>query len=365
MTSQAHEILILEGKKTSMMSCPSLPDENPHITRKSKIEISSTGCWRGYIGTWEIKNSQLFLIGLSGENYKLKEETIIFADWFSGELIVPEGNVLTPIHAGFCTVYEQEQRITIKRGLVVDSSLVDNRQSIDLPFAAKIEDFVEKRGIKSLVHFTKVGNIPTILEHGLLGRKTIEKNNINAEFNDKYRFENVTDAICVSISFPNYRMFYSLQHRFNEDDWAVIRLDPKILWEMPCAFYFRNAAANPQYKKSKNHFRTHMTLMDLQTMFGEPSPNIKRERLGIPDNYTTDPQAEVLVLESIGIENILDININVEGKINDIETIKNLFRPYRNEFKFLHSGSLFKYRKDYEFWKQTEKLYNFENTITF
>jgi len=109
MTAQAHEILILEGQKTSMACCPPLPENEPRIT-KSALTMLNSACWRGYIGTWEIKQGRLFLVGLSG-NYNLGEGEPIFADWFSGEITIPEGEILNYIHGGFATVYEREQRI--------------------------------------------------------------------------------------------------------------------------------------------------------------------------------------------------------------------------------------------------------------
>ncbi len=62
MTAQFHEYLILDGEETSMAFCPPIPVDNPRITtlnneqaRASNRLAFSTACWRGYIGTWEIK----------------------------------------------------------------------------------------------------------------------------------------------------------------------------------------------------------------------------------------------------------------------------------------------------------------------
>ncbi len=339
-----------------MTCCPPLPENEPRITKSSQTTIDS-GCWRGYIGTWEIKQGRFFLVELSGD-YNLGKGEPIFVDWFSGEITIPKGEILNYIHAGFATVYEREQRIYIEKGVIVKSIEISNCPTHQ--DASEIKNFVESRGIKSLFHFTRMANVPAILKHGLLGRETLVTRGLNAGFNDQYRYDNAADSVCASISFPNYKMFYSLQQQNLEDDWMVLRLNPKILWEIPCAYCFSNAASS---KITKIPIEERMEFKALASMFEDISPNIKRSSLGIPDEYTTDPQAEVLILASVDPSYILDINANQQNKIKDIEAMRNLFKPYSNRFKFQHDGSLFTYRKDYEHWTR-DKL-SFDETINF
>lgn len=63
MTAQIHEILILNGKKTSMAFCPPLPrDQRVVEYKEDEIEhdsmIFSTACWRQYEGTWDIRDDR-------------------------------------------------------------------------------------------------------------------------------------------------------------------------------------------------------------------------------------------------------------------------------------------------------------------
>jgi hypothetical protein len=347
MTAQAREILILEGNNTSMNCCPPLPKNSPHITRSPKTIISSC-CWRGYIGTWEIKKGQLFLIGLSG-NYRLSEGKSIFAEWFSGEIIVPEGDALKCDAMGSPYLYEGQQNIKVENGIVVATSMIDNTPAP--PDASEIRKFVESRGITSLLHFTKVKNVPGILAHGLLARQIIASRELKAEFNDQYRYDNAADAVCASISFPNYKMFYSLQQKNSDEDWAVLRLNPKILWEIPCAYCISNAASS---EVTSIPIKERMGLKALKSMFEDIPPSIKRANLSIPDEYTTDPQAEILILGPINPDYIVSINFNGRDKIKDMATMKRLFQPYTSNFKFLHDESLFTYRKDYDHWRRDQ-----------
>lgn len=48
------------------------------------------------------------------------------ADWFSGVLRVPQGELLRYVHMGFGSVYERELHISIDKGLVVSTDVILN-----------------------------------------------------------------------------------------------------------------------------------------------------------------------------------------------------------------------------------------------
>lgn len=126
MTAQVHEGLILDGVKTSMAFCPPLPKDNPRLIELNGNQGLSTACWRGYRGSWEIKGGKFFLTGISGK-YQLSDGPSIFANWFTGTIKIPAGDILKYVHGGFSTVYEQEIHITIQEGIVKKNITVDNR----------------------------------------------------------------------------------------------------------------------------------------------------------------------------------------------------------------------------------------------
>ena len=142
MTAQIPERLIYEGEELPMTFCPPLPKQDPRIQERSAEELQdcdpivrSTACWRGYIATWEVRDGRFYLVDITGR-YKLVTETPIFADWFSGVLRIPKGDILYYAHMGFATVYEQEMHIRIERGVVVETRLVDNRGR-DIPSSVR------------------------------------------------------------------------------------------------------------------------------------------------------------------------------------------------------------------------------------
>ena len=96
----------------------------------------STACWRGYIATWQIKDDKLFLVDLEantidgeevGLRYLFPKQYEVFAEWFSGELRVPYGELLEYIHAGYCSIYEKELHLYFKDGSLYRTQEQNNR----------------------------------------------------------------------------------------------------------------------------------------------------------------------------------------------------------------------------------------------
>ncbi len=136
MTAQAHENLVYEGEQMSMSSCPPLPPGHPRLLTVAPADLTgregvpgivfSTGCWRRYLGTWEVKGGRLYLRGVVGL-YELAGDEPLFADWVSGWLVVPRGGVLRYVHMGFESVYERELHLRFEAGVLVETREVDNR----------------------------------------------------------------------------------------------------------------------------------------------------------------------------------------------------------------------------------------------
>ena len=75
MTAQVGERLILDGVETSMAFCPPLPEGHPRIFEPGPGDLAqdtadfvvfTTACWRGYVGTWEIKDGRFYLVAMRG-----------------------------------------------------------------------------------------------------------------------------------------------------------------------------------------------------------------------------------------------------------------------------------------------------------
>lgn len=123
MTAQVPERLVLDDCEVDMTACPPLPLGHPRCVKRAPDDppvpgiVHSTACWRHYIGTWRIDGDRLYLVGIEGD-YRLIGDEPLFADWVSGDLIVPRGRMLEYVHMGFASRYESETVISVFKGLV-------------------------------------------------------------------------------------------------------------------------------------------------------------------------------------------------------------------------------------------------------
>lgn len=130
MTAQYPERLIYLGKKEALFANPlsmyfELADINPGFRSRGSAN------WRGYIGTWEILDERLYLIGLEGQFKDGWPATLgalfpeyperVFAHWYSGILRVPQGSRLKYVHAGYASVFERDLLLMVRRGVVIDT----------------------------------------------------------------------------------------------------------------------------------------------------------------------------------------------------------------------------------------------------
>lgn len=201
-----------------------------------------------------------------------------------------------------------------------------------------IEQYANLRGIRSLIHFTRKDNVASILQHGLVTRDLLIQNGFN-NYNDKVRVD-YTSAICTTISFPNYKMFYRLQMENPSVEWAVFEIHPSALWELDCAFCTTNAASA---SVTAVGIEERKTLAAFQAMFGDASGKI-RQTLNIPDEYTTDPQAEVLFNDGIPREYIMNVNVKTP-----LERTA-LMNAHQN-IDIWYDWSYFSPRNDFAHWK--------------
>ena len=182
------------------------------------------------------------------------------------------------------------------------------QKSFAIPFrmgghvAETIEKFIAERGIKSLFHFTRLDNLASILESGLLTKDACQQGGIVPTINDPLRYDG-TGAVCATISFPNYKMFYRLRCDNPDVEWVVLKLKRSLLWRKHCAFCSTNAGDGSVYTIP---IEQRQGLAPLQAMFGDYGI-IKREDLAIPDHYPTNPQAEVLLLDGASVDDITGV----------------------------------------------------------
>lgn len=167
-----------------------------------------------------------------------------------------------------------------------------------------MRDIMRKKGIDRLYHFTQAQNLESIFRYGIMPRDVLESQKIVSYYNDEYRFDNCMDAVCTSIEFPNYKMFYKLRQDNPKTDWAVLRLDAYVMCDFECAYCWTNAGDATMYNEPLDN---RMGVEAFLELFGNRCGYPRRETLNIADWYPTNPQAEVLVFGIIPPDYIQDV----------------------------------------------------------
>lgn len=153
--------------------------------------------------------------------------------------------------------------------------------------------------VPHLVHFTRCENLKSIMHNGLVSRCTGRELGLDMHKNDQLRLDDRLNAISLSISFPNYKMFYKHRIENAHSDWAVLILCRSVLWEKQCGFFKHNAADSRMRRRSPEDIERVTAFRD---MFAT-SDELPRESW-MRSYDPTDPQAEVMVFEPIEATNI-------------------------------------------------------------
>ncbi|MGB9897825.1 DarT ssDNA thymidine ADP-ribosyltransferase family protein [Thermanaerothrix sp.] len=244
--------------------------------------------------------------------------------------------------------------------------LIMQEIAMKYPEKSKIQDICKNRKIEELVHFSQIENLHSIITRGLLTRDELRKRGIEYKYNDNLRLDNRLNTVSLSISFPNYKMFYKYRNQ-KKVDWVVVSLKPDILWELDCAFLPTNAASSEVKKTPIEQYKKPEALEYLfNDYYGD-----KRRYLELPYNYTTNPQAEILVFGDIAPSYIRKVYFENDEVLNnwlrqygnsfqiDFDTDDECFeiKIEDNWFEFKVSNKYFKPREDYSLWtKELDKM---------
>lgn len=203
-----------------------------------------------------------------------------------------------------------------------------------------MENAVKQRRIEYLWHFTKLENVDSIFQNGIVPRATLEANQANVAYNDFYRHDGFKNANCLSIGHPNYKMFYSLRRQDPSVEWVVFGVKAEILWTKDCAFCISNAAnalvtAVPIGQRKG--------VQAFESMFLPIAGKPTRQELQLPDDCPTDPQAEVLVFDTISPSDIVGVIVPTKTREADL-------KPLYPAFKVVYHRAHYSARLDYQYW---------------
>lgn len=202
----------------------------------------------------------------------------------------------------------------------------------------QLVEFTNRRGIAELIHFTHVDNLVSILRYGLIPRLYLENEAlrlvIRPVFADNQRVDGVKDANCLSISFPNYRMLYG-KSRNQQDRWVVLNLSIEILLQYVALFSESNAACSGR--------KLGTGVKGIEALFKDEA---LRHQLRIPDNFTTNPEAEVLQRSVIPPAWIKEVYFYSQGSLDKMTSELN-----RAHVEGKVDKNYFAPRSDYSHWQ--------------
>lgn len=205
--------------------------------------------------------------------------------------------------------------------------------------------------IPCVVHFTNLNNVESIIDTGLMPRSALDASSVEYSYNDGIRLDGYQNSISLSISFPNYKLFYKIRRENPNSRWAVLLLYPRVLSDKDCAFFSTNAAngifhgEGIEGKKGVDAFNALFLDQERGVCNADGSTEVYsvRTKNNLPIFYTTDPQAEVLCFEKIEPSYIGTIyfqsNDDISQKMKD------------SGITCIADQRAFTHRKDYKEWQ--------------
>jgi hypothetical protein len=174
-----------------------------------------------------------------------------------------------------------------------------------VPADPAVEQLIEARQIRGLVHFTPMRNVPSIFEHGLVPRAKLEQRRaqgqLQFDYSDHHRFDG-KESNCLSIAFPNGEMFFRKRQERPEWRWVVLVFHPEeILNHTATTFTVSNASRGGVERVSGAE--------GLQRVFGD-SPAHWR--------CPPDRQAEVRSPRVLGVDLIKVICCHTEDDVKEV-----------------------------------------------
>ncbi len=142
MTAQALDTVFYQGERTYTTSSPlaGFARDNPNFP---PFVVLCSGNWNGYSPSWLIRAEKLYLLSVDGfleceggtRNATLADifpgcQDMRLADWYSGAMDIPRGEIIKRAFNYAPPVHEQTARLHIQNGLVTHIEMIDNREQV-------------------------------------------------------------------------------------------------------------------------------------------------------------------------------------------------------------------------------------------
>ncbi|NBR23238.1 MAG: DUF4433 domain-containing protein [Micrococcales bacterium] len=160
----------------------------------------------------------------------------------------------------------------------------------------ELELFLIARGIEHLYHFTSIQNLESLRDNNFLGRETLVSSGLPFQASDLARIEPIDNAICFSFSKPN--KFMMMNKISAGRDIVLLELDNPL--EILSTTRFIASPGNFGKQTIKAEFMNWPEKftggLGLTRLF--LNENL-RSKYNLEPYETTDPQAELILLDSL------------------------------------------------------------------
>ncbi len=184
--------------------------------------------------------------------------------------------------------------------------------------------------IPFLCHFTRIENLPSILQHGIVPVEMCSRLGIAAHINDEFRFDRRTNTSSFSIGHPNARMLHKYRQLNPDADWVVLAVNVFTALRLETLFCRHNAADARISSLPDTELQMNRAF---QGMFDRPTGYTGKARYNEP----TDEQAEILIPTIIPSSDIQGIFfLSQKGRAEHALSCGNraIFGPHQSEAIF-------------------------------
>ena len=214
--------------------------------------------------------------------------------------------------------------------------------------------FLEARKITALYHFTPLENVGSIFNHGILGLDDLRARRINYKASDENRGDPIANGICISLTKPND---YMLSSKLSQGyEMALLELKParEILQEFCFIASPGNFGRWDHKKRVLSWPEKYCGGLGLVNLFLNEHLRNKYE---LALSQPTDPQSELIFLDSIPPQFIARVILPAKRDYADNEVVRKLVRE-------LPKGTLIESQNSSDFpeikWSDNKRVEEFE-----
>lgn len=115
MTAQVGDSMLFGGKVRMIVGA--LPIDPRTVAPGGGLFLFGTSCRRGYVATWEVRASRVYLKQIDGA-YRLASKEPVEAVWLNGIVRIADGPMVRYVHAGYASEYAAVQELDVVAGTI-------------------------------------------------------------------------------------------------------------------------------------------------------------------------------------------------------------------------------------------------------